>query len=120
MKIRALRGKVLVTNLDRGEQLIGRFIIPDDNRKLTGVRDRWAQVYAVGKDITDIQEGDWVLTRHGRWTRKVKLPQEDGNSLDIWSIDWPDGVLIAADTPTEGILSNIPDVPTLDMPMLDI
>jgi hypothetical protein len=114
MKIRAMRGKVLVTDLDHGERMVGRIIIPDDNRKMMGVRDRWAQVYSVGEDVDEIQEGDWILLSHGRWTRKVKLPLGDGNTIDLWSVDWPDGVLIAADTPTEGTLPDIPDVPTLD------
>lgn len=114
MKVRPMRGKVLVKNMSQGERQVGRFIIPDDNRKLMGIRDRWAQVYAVGEDIDEVQENDWILMIHGRWTRGVTLTEDDGSELIIWSVDWPDGVLVVADTPGESSLSDIPDVPTLD------
>lgn len=119
MKVRALNSKVLVTELERGERTIGRIFIPDDNRKMTGVRDRWALVYSVGKNIDEIQENDWVLVRHGRWTRGVTVKNDDGTDLPLWSIDWPDAILLVADTPAEGTLPDIPDIPTLDLPTLD-
>lgn len=114
MKVRALRNKVLVTDLDRGEHLIGSVVIPDDNRRMMGVRDRWALVYSVGENIDEIQKNDWVLIRHGRWTRSVSVRDDSGDNIPLWSIDWPDGVLIAAESPTDAMLPDIPDVPTLD------
>lgn len=116
MKVRALKNKVLVTDLDRGERIIGSIIIPDDNRKMTGVRDRWALVYSVGQNIDEIQENDWVLVRHGRWTRAVNVRDDSGDMVPLWSIDWPDGVLIAAESPADVTLpGGIPDIPTLDI-----
>lgn len=115
MKVRALRNKVLVTDLARGEHVIGSIIIPDDNRRMMGVRDRWALVYSVGENIDEIQKNDWVLIRHGRWTRVVSVRDDSGDKIPLWSIDWPDGVLIAAEFPTDATLPDIQDVPTLDL-----
>lgn len=89
----ASKGKVLVSDLDSGEQVISSgIIIPDDDGKSTGVHSRWAKVYSVGSDITDIKEGEWILVSHGRWSRTIVI---DGISLNL--VDYPKGVLAASD-----------------------
>lgn len=92
-KLIACKGKVLVSNLDSGEQKTSAgIIIGDDDGKLRGIRSRWAKVYSVGEDITDIKAGDWILIEHGRWSRTILL---DGIALNL--VDYPKGVLCAAD-----------------------
>jgi co-chaperonin GroES (HSP10) len=92
--IRPLRGKVLVHNIESGARMTqGGIIIPDDDGKERGIRERWAQVYAVGPDISDVRVGDWVLIKHGRWSRGVDFEQ-----ATIRQIDWPDAVLLVSDT----------------------
>lgn len=89
----ACKGKVLVTNLDSGEQVLSSgIILSDDDGKTIGVHSRWAKVYSVGEDITDIKEGEWVLISHGRWSRTINV---DGISLNL--IDYPKGVLAASE-----------------------
>ena len=78
----------------------GGIVIPDDDGTDSGIRPRWCQVYDVGaasvfKD--DLQEGDWILVAHGRWTQGVEV---DGET--IWKID-PDGVLLQSDEHPDGI-----------------
>lgn len=91
-KLTACKGKVLVTNLDSGEQKTAAgIIITDDDGKLRGVRSRWAEVYSVGEDITDIKVGEWILIEHGRWSRTIML---DGVALNL--VDYPKSVLCAA------------------------
>lgn len=90
--IEAFNGKVLVTDLDSGEQkLSSGIIIPNDDGKLNGIHSRWAKVYAVGNDITDIKEGEYILIAHGRWSRTIEL---DGVKLNL--VDYPNGVLAVA------------------------
>jgi len=91
-KLTACKGKVLVTNLDSGEQKTAAgIIIGDDDGKLRGVRSRWAEVYSVGEDITDIQVGEWILIEHGRWSRTIYI---EGTALNL--VDYPKSVLCAA------------------------
>ena len=71
--VNALPGRVLVSDIQRGERQIGRIILPNDNGKSSGIRSRWAEVFDVGEGVNDIQKGDWILVDHGRWTRGVKI-----------------------------------------------
>jgi len=97
VKIKALKSKVLVTTIERGQQkLHSGIIIPDDDGKDSGIRNRWAQVYSVGEDITDITPGQWILVDHGRWSRGVEVKDED-ESFMVYQIDWPDGALLVSD-----------------------
>lgn len=90
--ITACRGKVLVTDLDSGEQkLKSGIIIQNDDGKVRGVHSRWCKVYSVGEDITDIKEGEWLLIDHGRWSRTIHV-----GGVDMNLIDYPKGVLAAA------------------------
>lgn len=90
--ITACKGKVLVTNLDRGEQRSeAGIILRDDDGTTRGIHSRWAKVYSVGEDITDIQEGEWILVEHGRWSRTIEI---DGVQLNL--VDYPKGVLGAS------------------------
>lgn len=104
--IRALKGKVLVHKIESGARLTrGGIIIPDDDGKERGIRQRWAEVYAVGPDVTDVKVGDWVLIKHGRWSRGVDVKDVTGTTT-IRQIDWPDAVLLVSDTnPAEEALT---------------
>jgi co-chaperonin GroES (HSP10) len=96
--IRPLKGKVLVHQMESGARMTrGGIIIPDDDGKERGIRERWAQVYAVGPDIDDVKVGDWVLVKHGRWTRGIDVGQGDDRTT-IRQVEWPDAVLLVSDT----------------------
>ena len=97
MKIKALRGRVLVTDLEFGERKIGNIVLADDNRKSAGVRARWGKVYSVGDGVTEVKEGEFVLVAHGRWTRGMDIPQDDGDTIKVWQVEYPEGVLAASD-----------------------
>lgn len=101
MKAKALRETVLVTDIQKGERMVGRIIIPNDDGKSSGVRERWAKVYAVGEGVRDINEGDWLLLKHGNWTRGMDLVDDNGEPFTIWKVNYPDGCLAVADSPTE-------------------
>lgn len=72
--LKPLRGKVLVYDMEYGEtKTAGGLIIGNDDGKERGIHPRWATVYAVGDDVSDVKVGDRVLIAHGRWTRGVKV-----------------------------------------------
>lgn len=97
MRIKALTGKVIVSDLERGRRVVGGIIIPDDNGKSEGIRPRWGKVYSVGDDITDIRPGQWILIENGRWTRMLKVTDDDGNDLKLWGVEYPKSVLLVSD-----------------------
>lgn len=101
MTVKALKGKVLVTDLERGSRVIKGIIIPDDNGKSEGIRPRWGRVYSVGDDITDISPGQWILIENGRWTRMLKVKEEDGTEIQLWGVEWPQSVMLVSDDDPE-------------------
>ena len=96
-KLRALKGKVLVHNIEQGEKRTkGGIIVLDDDGKERGIRERWAQVYALGPDVEDLRIGQWVLVKHGRWSRglDIKTAKEE---TTIRQVDYPDAILVVCD-----------------------
>lgn len=95
--IKALKGKVLVHNIEQGEKRTKNgIIILDDNGKERGIRERWAQVYAIGPDVDDILVGQWVLIKHGRWSRGIDIVVND-EKITIRQADYPDALLLVSD-----------------------
>jgi len=80
IKVRPLSKDILVINMDMGEmRTAGGLIIQSDDGKAHGVKPRWAEVYKVGEQCDiDVKPGQWVLIEHGRWTRKVKIDDGEG------------------------------------------
>jgi co-chaperonin GroES (HSP10) len=91
-----VRGTVLVHNIEEGEKRTrGGIIVLDDNGKERGIRERFCQVWAKHPDIDDVEVGDWILVKHGRWTRGIDVQGPDGVIVNIRKVDWPDAVLLS-------------------------
>jgi co-chaperonin GroES (HSP10) len=101
VKIRPLKGKVLVTDLERGARVVNGIIIPNDDGQSRGIRPRWGKVYGVGPDIKEIKVGQWILMEHARWTRMIKITDDDGTELQLWGVDWPAAVMLVSDEDPE-------------------
>lgn len=80
IKVRALSRDILVTDMDMGEmKTAAGIVIQSDDAKAHGVKPRWAKVYKVGPECgVDVKEGQWILIEHGRWTRKIKINDGEG------------------------------------------
>ena len=80
MQVRPLSKDLLVIAMDMGEMTTsGGIVIASDDGKAHGVKPRWAQVYKVGTECEiSVKEGQWVLIEHGRWTRKIKIDDGEG------------------------------------------
>lgn len=101
MQVKAMPKKVLVTDLERGSRIVKGIIIPDDNGKSEGIRPRWGRVYSIGEGVMDIKEGQWILIENGRWTRMLKVKQEDGTDIQLWGVEYPQSVMLVSDTDPE-------------------
>ena len=80
MQVRPLSKDLLVINMDMGEmKTAGCIVVQSDDGKAHGVKPRWAEVYKVGAECDlDVKVGQWILIEHGRWTRKIKINDGDG------------------------------------------
>lgn len=95
-KLRALRDAVIVSDMQFDQrQLSSGIILPSDNGKSSGIRPRWAQVYAVGPEQHDVHVGQWICVAHGRWTRGVDI-EDQQSAKTIRRID-PSDILLVSD-----------------------
>jgi co-chaperonin GroES (HSP10) len=105
MKLTPIHDKVIVTDLERGEKTTkGGIIMLDDSTVAAGergIRPRWARVYAVGPDQTDVAVGEWILLEHGRWTLGQDLTGDDGETTRIWLADHEAILAVADEKPDE-------------------
>ena len=79
MEIRAIQDDVIVCDMDFGEIVTASgIVIRSDDGTAHGVKPRWGRVYRVGSKQTDVKEGEWILIEHGRWSRKIKILDSEG------------------------------------------
>lgn len=104
-KPRAIGDRILVTDMNFGEQVTSSgIILTSDDGKTRGVHPRWGKVYSKGPENKDPYSiGDWVLIEHGRWTRGIKMYDGvdeievrmiDTECVLAWSDEEPEGLLI--------------------------
>lgn len=97
---RALQNYVIVTDMNFKEKLTSSgIIIPNSDGKLEGIHARWGRVYAVGDRQQDVQVGQYVLVKHGRWTRGTLIEDVEGEKT-IRRID-ADDILLVSNEPVQ-------------------
>ncbi len=97
-KILPLRDSIIVSDMTFEERISnGGIIILNDDMKSSGIRPRWAKVYAVGPDQKDVKVGQYILISHGRWTRGIKIEDDEGVRT-IRKVDNND-ILMVSDEP---------------------
>ena len=98
-KLIPLHDNVFVTDMNFDEQVTATgIVILSDDGKDAGIKPRWGRVYAVGHEQQDVKVGEWILIEHGRWTRAIKVVDEDGSERKIFRVD-TNCILISADEP---------------------
>ena len=101
-KITPLKDKVMISDMNFGEDFTqSGIILKSDNGKGEGVHPRWARVWAIGPDQTDVKVGDWVLMEHARWSRAIKYEEEDGTEREIFLADLNGMMLVADEKPSD-------------------
>ena len=94
-KLSPLGNKIILINMDTGFKKMNGLIHLDDSTMASGergIRPRWAEVYAVGPEQTDVKVGDWVLMDHGRWSEGQTFRLSETEELRFWLGD-PNGIL---------------------------
>ena len=105
-KLDPLRDSVIVCDMQFDERIShGGIILPNDDMKSSGIRPRWARVYAIGPEQKDIQIGQYILISHGRWTRGIKIDDGDGEKT-IRKVDNNDILLISDEPVNDNTMSD--------------
>lgn len=100
-RVRPVKDHIIVQDMEFGERRTrkGIIVLGDDGID-RGIRPRWAKVYAVGPEQTEILPGQWVMISHGRWTRGVDVTDPDtGKTITIRRIDNTDVLLVSDEFP---------------------
>ena len=98
-----LRDKILVSDMNFGEEVSkGGIIIKGDDGQRTGIRPRWARVWAIGPEQKDVSVGEWICIEHGRWTRKFEVETENGK-IALHGVD-NKAILMSADEKPDDIV----------------
>lgn len=102
IKIRAIHDHVIVSDMDFGEiKTESGIVLRSDDGKHHGVKPRWAKVYKIGPEQTEIKVGQWILIEHGRWSRKIKI--HDGESeKEIQKVEVKSILAVSDDAPGFG------------------
>ena len=91
-----IRDHILVTEMAFKERkLSSGIVLLNDDGKTTGIRPRWARVYAVGPEQTEIQVGQWIFVEHGRWSRGIEV-EVDNEQLTLRRVD-PKSIIFVSD-----------------------
>lgn len=97
-KLVPLHDTVIVSEMSFDERKSqSGIVIPIDDMKDSGIRPRWAKVYATGPEQKHIRVGQYILISHGRWTRGIKIADPSGEKT-IRKIDTND-ILLVSDEP---------------------
>ena len=98
-QLRPVGDAVVVRSMNFGERTTNSgIVIPGDDGKSSGIRPRWAQVYAVGPDQTDVEVGNWICVAHGRWSRGTPIETEEGTFV-VRKVDPKDILLVSEEDP---------------------
>ena len=99
-KIYPLHDHVIVSDMIFDQRITsGGIVLLNDDMKSSGIRPRWAKVYAIGPEQKDVEVGQYILISHGRWTRGIKIEDDEGEKV-IRKIDTND-ILLVSDEPVQ-------------------
>jgi hypothetical protein len=95
--VKPLGSSVIVDGMDFTERFTaGGIVLLGDDGKSSGIRPRWARVFAVGPEQEDVKVGEWICIAHGRWSRGIEIQDETGTHT-IRKVDTND-ILLSSDT----------------------
>jgi co-chaperonin GroES (HSP10) len=77
-KLIPLGDNILVRDMSfEGRKLASGIFLLNDDGKTEGIRPRWARVYAIGPNQSDVVPGQWIMVEHGRWSRGLEVEIND-------------------------------------------
>ena len=104
-QFRPLKDTIVVKDMNFKERIVGSIILPSDDAKNSGIRPRWAEVYAIGPEQKDIKVGQWICVAHGRWTRGIDVEDETGKHT-LRKVDTKDILLVSDEMVSDHTMSD--------------
>jgi co-chaperonin GroES (HSP10) len=102
--LKPLRDKVIVKDMQFGiEKTATGIFLPSDDGKSSGVHPRWAKVFAIGPEQTEVEVGQWILLEHGRWSRGHEYEDDTGEKFDIRLADNAAILLVSDEPPNDAM-----------------
>lgn len=99
-KLVPIRDNILITDMNFEERkTAGGIVLLSDDGKSEGIRHRWGRVWAVGPEQHDVKVGEWILLEHGRWTRGVKVVDDNGDEIIIRRADTNAILMVSPENP---------------------
>lgn len=96
-----IKDHILVTEMTFKERkLSSGIVLLNDDGKTSGIRPRWARVYAVGPEQKEIQVGQWIFVEHGRWSRGIEVEVND-EQLTLRRVDPKSIIFVSDEEPDE-------------------
>ena len=96
-----IKDHILVTEMAFKERkLSSGILLLNDDGKTSGIRPRWAKVYAVGPEQTEIAVGQWIFVEHGRWSRGIEVEVND-EQLTLRRVDPKSIIFVSDEEPDE-------------------
>lgn len=94
--VEAIHDDIVITDMDFDDTVTSYgLIIPSDDGKNHGIKPRWGKIHAVGPKQKEFKVGQWILVKHGRWTRSVKVDDD----LKIQKVDVDDILCVSNEAP---------------------
>jgi co-chaperonin GroES (HSP10) len=91
-----LNDNVIVKEMSfEARKLSSGILLLNDDAKTSGIRPRWAEVYAIGPAQQDVKPGQWVMVEHGRWSRGLEV-EVDNETFTIRRVD-PNAIIFVSD-----------------------
>jgi co-chaperonin GroES (HSP10) len=81
-------------------------ILPGDDGKDSGIRPRWAKVYAIGPEQKTVAIGQWILIAHGRWSRGIDIELLNGDTVTLRKVDINDMLMVSDAEPVDDIIGD--------------
>ena len=96
-----IKDHILVTEMAfRERKLSSGIVLLNDDGKTSGIRPRWARVYAVGPEQKEIAVGQWIFVEHGRWSRGIEVEVND-EQLTLRRVDPKSIIFVSDEEPDE-------------------
>lgn len=105
-QLQPLHDSVLVVDMNfHDRKTSAGIVLPSDNGRNSGIRPRWGRVFAVGPEQRDVVPGQWICVEHGRWTRGVRIVDDNGEHT-VRRIDTNDILLVSDTEPVDDTMSD--------------
>ena len=86
MKVKAFGDRILAEMIDKPDgykKTASGLFLADKDATTEAIKPRWFKVTSIGERVDFVNEGQYVLVAHGRWSQGVSVDSE----TTVWLLD---------------------------------